>query len=331
MDKTEIIIIDDKEPFGNSLSTFIKERCYHNAKFFLDSNSEQALDYVKNSSVKVVILDWLMNPSGKEMYDRFMKINPYLQIIFITGEAGDELLKDDLGRGNVIKLHKSYIERDLPAAINDSINNYKHKLTKMCNPPVLYNKEIIRGFFYYIPISYFILDIFIVNEYYEKDWRTIDKIERGQSSRTLNRKSAALKTETMTKMNFGIESDVENNAFLKNLLPALIKIRENNEKVIKTESGITVIEEKEITMQIGDDEEIDGSKVECKVYEQAQVFEELLVHIKRSSSIYKKMDMEEEQLFTKTIYLPRKLIDTRIRIYTVDEKEHIINTGYVSY
>lgn len=330
MNNAEIIIIDDVEDFCKSLTYKIKNKYNYSVKYFLDVQCDEVLQYVKNNYVKIAILDWAMNPSGKEMYERLTKINPSLQIVLITGDPNvpaEEVMHFKAFHPEVLTEAKSTIVDRLPQILDDCFIKYQDKLTNYLEKPYLFHRKWEHGWSYVALISYFILDYYVMDEWYihEDEWKFVGDIKDGETQKTIKRKTAAAKEANSYRREIDAESDV-----IKDLLPALIKVQAKNTSERKVELDFTITEEKETVLKM-DKDELNGVKILCKRFEEVQVFKKILVHIKMYCPLFDILNIKE-QIIPYTIYIPRKNIKkTRTVLITVDRQQHIIDTGYVSF
>jgi phosphoserine phosphatase RsbU/P len=82
--KPEILLIDDSEEIGETLSFLLKNLGY-SARYF--SNPLEAISYFESELNPIVLLDInLPGKNGLELLPLFKKINPKTQVIMITGE-----------------------------------------------------------------------------------------------------------------------------------------------------------------------------------------------------------------------------------------------------
>ena len=65
------------------------------------SSGEAAVEYLKDNSVDLVILDMIMDPgiNGKETYERIIKIHPSQKAVIVSGFAETDDVKATLKMG----------------------------------------------------------------------------------------------------------------------------------------------------------------------------------------------------------------------------------------
>jgi DNA-binding NtrC family response regulator len=84
-----IVIVDDEEMVLKSLSSFLALATDYTAKTFL--SPAEALEFVKNNDVDLVISDYLMpEMDGLSFLDEVKKIKPEVPRIILTGYADKE-------------------------------------------------------------------------------------------------------------------------------------------------------------------------------------------------------------------------------------------------
>lgn len=82
--KPEILLIDDSEEIGETLSMLLKNLGYSTRYF---SNSLEAISYFESELNPIILLDInLPGKNGLELLPLFKKINPKTQVVMITGE-----------------------------------------------------------------------------------------------------------------------------------------------------------------------------------------------------------------------------------------------------
>ena len=71
------------------------------------SSGEEAVEYLKENTVDLLLLDMIMDPgiNGRETYERAIKIHPNQKAVIISGFAETDDVKDaqKLGAGQYIK------------------------------------------------------------------------------------------------------------------------------------------------------------------------------------------------------------------------------------
>ncbi|MCE5265055.1 MAG: response regulator [Deltaproteobacteria bacterium] len=83
------------------------------------SGGEEAIDYLKDHSVDMLLLDMIMDPGigGRETYERIKKIHPLQKAIVVSGSAKTEQVRETLKLGAGRYLKKPLILEELGAAL----------------------------------------------------------------------------------------------------------------------------------------------------------------------------------------------------------------------
>ena len=99
-----ILVVDDVESQREISCTMLDALGY---KTTAVSSGEEAVEYLKEHTVDLLLLDMIMDPGidGRETYERIIKIHPHQRAIIVSGFAEtDEVKKtQQLGAGNYIK------------------------------------------------------------------------------------------------------------------------------------------------------------------------------------------------------------------------------------
>ena len=115
-----ILIVDDLADQRKIAGTILKNLGY---QVFTVADGMDAVAFVKENSVDLIILDMVMEPSisGLETYQRIKKINPGQKAIIASGhsESKDVLMTQDLGAGAFVK--KPYTIMDMGIAVKEEL------------------------------------------------------------------------------------------------------------------------------------------------------------------------------------------------------------------
>ena len=115
-----ILIVDDLANQRKIAGTILKNLGY---KVFAVADGMEAVAFVKENQVDLVILDMIMEPSisGLETYQRIKKINPDQKAIIASGHSESEevLMAQDLGAGTFVK--KPYTILDMGIAVKEEL------------------------------------------------------------------------------------------------------------------------------------------------------------------------------------------------------------------
>ena len=86
-------------------------------------NREEAVEYLKQKSVDLVMLDMIMNPgiNGRETFERILKIHPYQKVVLVSGfvETDEVKTAQKLGAGQLIK--KPFTLKSIGIAIKEEL------------------------------------------------------------------------------------------------------------------------------------------------------------------------------------------------------------------
>jgi two-component system, cell cycle sensor histidine kinase and response regulator CckA len=87
------------------------------------SGGEEAVDYLKDHSVDLLLLDMIMDPgiSGRETYERIKKIRPRQKAIIVSGFAETAQVRETLKSGAGRYLKKPLILAELGAALKEEL------------------------------------------------------------------------------------------------------------------------------------------------------------------------------------------------------------------
>lgn len=100
----KILVVDDVESQREIFCTMLNVLGYQPATV---SGGEEAVEYLKENKVDLVILDMIMDPgiSGRETYERILKFHPGQKAIIVSGfaETDDVRAAQRLGAGRYIK------------------------------------------------------------------------------------------------------------------------------------------------------------------------------------------------------------------------------------
>jgi PAS domain S-box-containing protein len=95
------------------------------------SSGEEAVDYVKNHTVDLLLLDMIMEPgiSGLETYDQILKIHPGQKAVIVSGFSETDAVKEAqlLGAGQFVK--KPYTLEKIGIAIQQELQQTETKAT----------------------------------------------------------------------------------------------------------------------------------------------------------------------------------------------------------
>ena len=103
-DRQSILVIDDIEE-QRAIATSMLTKLNYSVTAV--SSGEEAVDYMKNNSVEILVLDMIMDPGidGLETYKRILELHPGQKAIIASGFSETHRVKEAqrLGAGEYIK------------------------------------------------------------------------------------------------------------------------------------------------------------------------------------------------------------------------------------
>ena len=316
--KIEILVIDDNQETAQSYSDLISTYC--NLESFATSDINLAFKCVSENPIKIVLLDERMPTPGHEVFPMLKNINPNLKIVMVTGEASaEDILKVD-SLGYAAKLHKNNIV-NLPSLIYRLCAEYETDLIKKVATSTPFYKEWKLNFFHIGCISYYLLDYKDINNDFvdQHKWKTIERVTQGEKQH----KEVVIELKNTEKISISQKLDnhlgYNTNAFLSKLEIALDSSLCLNNEIVNTKTETT---KRTTELSIKNDEIFEGKKVLSKNYETNQVYKQILLHIKKVCNC-----CNESCVIPIIINKPINKKIYRLKIYTDDNKEHIIGTG----
>ncbi|MCP4366621.1 MAG: response regulator, partial [Deltaproteobacteria bacterium] len=99
-----ILVVDDEKSLREISCKMLGKLGY---KTKAVSSGEEAVEYLKENTVDLILLDMIMDPgiNGRETYERIIKIHPDQKAIIVSGFAQTDEVKQTqkLGAGKYIK------------------------------------------------------------------------------------------------------------------------------------------------------------------------------------------------------------------------------------
>jgi len=115
-----ILVVDDVEEQREIASVMLRKLGYSVTSV---SSGEEAMEYMKNNSADLLVLDMIMDPgiNGRETYERIIKFHPEQKAIIASGFSETEDVKKalELGAGQYIK--KPYTLEKIGIAVRDEL------------------------------------------------------------------------------------------------------------------------------------------------------------------------------------------------------------------
>lgn len=118
----DVLVVDDVAQAAEDYGRLIQART--GLKVIWTSFPDEAVDFVKQSDIKVVVLDQVMPVRGTELMQRLKKINPHIKTMMLTGEASSK----EIGQAINLRFDK-YLDKadvkDLPAYVRGLYTDYQ--------------------------------------------------------------------------------------------------------------------------------------------------------------------------------------------------------------
>ena len=115
-----VLVVDDVEEQREIATGMLKKLGYSVTTV---SNGEEAVEYMKNNSVDLIVLDMIMDPgiNGRETYQKILNLHPNQKAIIASGfsETDDVKAAQELGAGQYIQ--KPYILEKIGIAVRDEL------------------------------------------------------------------------------------------------------------------------------------------------------------------------------------------------------------------
>jgi PAS domain S-box-containing protein len=125
-----ILVVDDVKEQRNLACALLKKLNYDPVSV---SSGEEAVEYLKENTVDLVVLDMIMDPGmdGLDTYSKMLEINPRQKAIIVSGFAETERVgrAQYLGAGAYVK--KPYILEKLGLAVRKELERSKQSLPPM--------------------------------------------------------------------------------------------------------------------------------------------------------------------------------------------------------
>ena len=117
-----ILVVDDVEEQREIAFSMLKRLGY---SVILVSSGEEAVDYLANHSVDLVILDMIMDPGidGLETYQRILEFHPGQKAIIASGFSETDRVKEALRLGVGAYVKKPYLLEKIGFAVRDELDS----------------------------------------------------------------------------------------------------------------------------------------------------------------------------------------------------------------
>jgi len=139
MDKDRILLVDDEEEFVRALAKRLAAR---GLDVEVAGDGESAVEKVKQSDFGVIVLDLAMpGMDGLETLKRLREVDPYLQIVLLTGHGSIKSGVEEMKEGAVDFLEKPAEFSELLAKIREATARHVLVVEKRREAQV---KDILR-------------------------------------------------------------------------------------------------------------------------------------------------------------------------------------------
>jgi len=119
-DGETILIIDDVESQRKITYTMLDRLGYKNKAV---SSGEEAVEYLKEHTVDLILLDMIMDPgiNGRETYERIIKIHPNQKAIIVSGFAETDEVKETIKLGASQYIKKPFTLEKIGLAVKEEL------------------------------------------------------------------------------------------------------------------------------------------------------------------------------------------------------------------
>lgn len=118
----QILVVDDEPQLLDIAKNMLETMGY---AVHTVSSGEEALDYLSQHPVELILLDMLMEPgiNGTQTYREIIKTYPRQKALIVTGFSKSQEVEEaiELGAGGIIK--KPYVLKELVSAVHDQLNS----------------------------------------------------------------------------------------------------------------------------------------------------------------------------------------------------------------
>jgi CheY-like chemotaxis protein len=120
-----ILVVDDIDTQRQITSSMLTQLGYRAASV---ADGEEAVEFVRNQAVAVVILDMIMSPgiSGRETYERLLSVSPGQKALIVSGYAETDDVRETLQLGAGAFLKKPLLIKDLAIALQTLLADSRH-------------------------------------------------------------------------------------------------------------------------------------------------------------------------------------------------------------
>jgi len=116
----KILVVDDVKEQREIAAKILERLGYHVETV---SSGEEALEFIKDNGVDLLVLDMIMNPGidGLETYKRVLEINPSLRAVIASGYSETDRVKEAMKIGAVSYIKKPYLFQKIGVAVKEAL------------------------------------------------------------------------------------------------------------------------------------------------------------------------------------------------------------------
>jgi CheY-like chemotaxis protein len=117
-----ILVVDDAETQREIASQMLTKLGYSVVSV---SSGEEAVDYMKNHSADLIVLDMIMEPGmdGLDTYKKILEIHPHQKVIITSGYSETQRVKEAQKLGATAYVKKPYLLEKIGKVIRTELNN----------------------------------------------------------------------------------------------------------------------------------------------------------------------------------------------------------------
>ncbi len=315
-----VLLVDDIEDFAKEYAETLQRQC--GTPVMYATTAEDALEKIKNHSIKVVILDQKMPTKGTELFHPIKRIDRNIKTILLTGESKETDLKEALNIGFDYALFKEADDMAmLPTKILLFLAKYDaDMLEKSSDVPVFVQKissSLLRKKNY---ITYLIQYSEIIDSSYTDpaSWKTSHRVVKGET--ITQEEQYDMEKEFDFQNNFKIESENSIGLSEKNLLAfeqslstkmaaeSSVAYKEKMKRIWMRKQELAIPKEQEHVVSIE--------------YQYAKMYQQIKVYIRKECSC-----CDQVSITPITVLLPIPKMKYKIVEHYDDNTSQIINTG----
>jgi len=312
----EVLVIDNLLDFAEECVDFIRTQCGVGATYALDDVS--AKEALRLNPIKVILLDYDMPVTGLALFPELKKIDPNVQIIFVSAVATTQVLFDADKLPFAAKMPKATCYEQLPQLIPSLMLEYAKQANSLRQQPFF--TETRKALFVRQKIEYTALSYHIISKEHVGSWQTTEMIRVGE---TLKRNNEIDFERTFALANsFQIASDLSADIEEKKIFGVKVNLSTQLERKVesgyseKIKGAISLMQE--LTLS-GDNSD---PLIKSRFYDFAQIYMEMKLVVQKVCSCCSNVSISPI-----TVYFPLPRIQYRIREYYDGKEMKTIDTG----